>query len=339
MESPKVKFPIQPEELFVSGNEDASIEKLTIEQIKELKSATKDSLVFEHGIVVFLDILGFSEKKDEDEIDRCFTDFPNPLIDASRKFRKVRFNMFSDCAILAADQKDAKDLISAVRSSFKYWIHDGILVRGGICLGAYLERTSVFYDTAPDNFRGFIVSGSGVAKAAKLEAEKPAALLFTDDDCANFLSSQFKEPIFRYGPHKTIGWADDVYTLQWFMGVSLVRALRLLSTKDNKYQHIIEKMFLNIKHCIDCDSGHYLFTLMLGTLSAPFVDPEAKKIVCDVFGIKDLYFTKLKPAIDVLLNQADRLTYLELLADSDSSMPSYVHMDEPLKSQHRKEKL
>ncbi|AFU58188.1 hypothetical protein Ngar_c12480 [Candidatus Nitrososphaera gargensis Ga9.2] len=143
-----------------------------------MKLATKETPVFQEGIVAYLDILGFSRKKDEDEVDRCFTDFPNPLIYAAKIFDKVRFSMFSDCAVLAADQKDAADLIATIRSAFRNWSFDGILVRGSICLGTYVERKSIFYETAPPNFRGVYHFGYWPCKSCEAGRKEASRVAF-----------------------------------------------------------------------------------------------------------------------------------------------------------------
>ena len=166
-----MRLPIQPTELFSGEIDQVQTSKLTHDDLKKLKSVTSNSFEIKDAMVAFLDILGFSDKKDEEEIDACFTDFPNPLIRAAKKYEKVRFNLLGDSAILAADIKDAGDLIAATRSAFQYWIADCILVRGGISRGTYVEKMSWMYESASSNFRGYIVTGFGVAKAVKLEAK------------------------------------------------------------------------------------------------------------------------------------------------------------------------
>ncbi|AFU58189.1 hypothetical protein Ngar_c12490 [Candidatus Nitrososphaera gargensis Ga9.2] len=156
-------------------------------------------------------------------------------------------------------------------------------------------------------------------------------MLFTDDECAKFLKERYQEPVFCYGPYKVIGWSDDPAVLKWFMGVSLVRALKLLATKNKKFRDPVKKMLISVNHALEFDKDYFLHGLMLMTLSAPFVHPWAKKIVCDILGIKEAHFQKIKPAIDGALKGRNGLQFLEGLADSDSSMPSYVHVKDPLK--------
>ena len=84
-EKDKEKLPIQP--VKIKGK----IRKVPISKIKSGKNQDK-SISISDAIVAYIDILGFSEKKDETDIEMCLLDFSGPLTLAASHFPKVRFN-------------------------------------------------------------------------------------------------------------------------------------------------------------------------------------------------------------------------------------------------------
>jgi hypothetical protein len=289
-------------------------------KLSDLKPGIEKTLEIKEAIVAYLDILGFSKKRDR-EIEACLVDFPGALVLISMQYPNVRFNVFSDNAIVAADMKEAKDLIAVVRHAFGRWSSNGILVRGGMALGSYFEFKSDAISIARSNFRGYLVSGSGVAKAVKLEDSKPAALLFANKECADLLAHKYGEQISGLGSHYIVAWSHDKDALYWFSAISLIRLLRLLSAKETKYVSIKKKLLYNIKCSIAWDNSGFVYAIMLAILSAPSTNAKAKVKVCKWLGIKQDSFVRYREPIKEWLKDRRRLSFLEALADLDSSMP------------------
>ena len=65
---------------------------------------------------------------------------------------------------------------------------------------------------------GSLFSGSAVTRAVKLEGSGKGALLFTNEECAEFYYKNDGEPIFEIDNSIFIGWSDEDSILYWFTG-------------------------------------------------------------------------------------------------------------------------
>ena len=92
------KLPIRPKELPTKN----IIHNVPISQIKSGK-IDDQSIEIREAVVAYLDILGFSLKRDEKDIEASILDFSGHLIITSKLYSDVRFNVFSDCAFLGRD--------------------------------------------------------------------------------------------------------------------------------------------------------------------------------------------------------------------------------------------
>lgn len=307
--------PIRPMKIPAKG------EKIPISKIG-LGKIQKKSIEISEGVVAYFDILGFSNKKDVKDIELTLMDFYGPLAFSATKYKKVRFNVFSDCAFIATSKENAADLLSAVRLSFAEWIADGILVRGGIALGTYREVHSIAHDIAPTNLIGNSFSGSAVVEAVKLEGLGPGALLFSSEECAEFYRKKYDEPTFLLEGHKIVGWSDKGSTLYWFVGISLLRLLRFLSLEDGAKYSVAKYLLNNIEYSLAATDGPLPRLSVLGILSLPTVAPEVREKALDLLKIKDPDdFVPLRKYIDVWLSDKKHIKLLEFLANSDSSIP------------------
>jgi hypothetical protein len=312
-----VRHPIRPMELCgVTEQKDVPI--------SELKPGIEVAFEIYEAVVAYFDILGFSEKKNDEEIEASLADFSAALILSARQNPNIRFNIFSDCAFLSAPIEDAADLLSAIRFAFLGWIADGVLVRGGIAIGSYKEIRTAAQDISSGNVVCSLFSGSGVTKAVKLE-NGPAALLFTDDACKELYSSQYHEPIFVLDDHIIVGWSDEKQALYQFAALSLIRLLKLLAIKDEKYHPIKEKLLNNLRYSNTAvGERHFLLSLAIPILSLPVITPEIKAAALSLLKIEpddfEYFYKNLTEACDVWLNKVENKMLLAL-ADMDSSIP------------------
>lgn len=307
------KLPITP--MKISGK----IKKIPISQILP---GPEESLSISKAVVAYLDILGFSEKIDDKDIEMSLLDFSAPLVLAANRYPQIRFNVFSDCAFISTSIENAADLLSGIRFAFTQWAADGILVRGGIALGSYRETSGVAQRFASKNYEGSLFSGSAVTEAVKLEGSGPGALLFTNEECANFYNERYGEPIFALDDHKIIGWSDKDSIIYWYTGISFLRLLKLLSLKDGLKHPTTEKLLNNVRYSfVATDSPLPLF-LILAILSSSVTTSEARQNATDLFKIEDPDdFSPFKDHINKWLNDTDKIIILKKLADMDSSIP------------------
>jgi len=255
-------------------------------------------------------------------MESSLSDFAGPLVLAARRNPEVRFNVFSDCAFVSASRKKSADLLSAIRFAFTQWVADGIPVRGGIALGTYRETYTAALDIRPKNFIGNLFSGSAVIAAVKLEDSGPGALLFTNEKCAKFYAEKHGEPIFVLNGHRIIGWSDQDRILYWFVGISLLRLLKLLSLKDGAEDPRAEILLNNLRYSSVATDSSLPGFLVLAILSLPTINPEARKRALDLLNIKDPNdFVPYKELISEWLKYKDRIKILRKLADLDSSIP------------------
>lgn len=308
------KLPIPP--MKIPGK----IVKVPISEIK-LSNNEDKSIEISNAVVVYLDVLGFSKKKDEEDIKLTLLDFLGPLALSAVNYPEIRFNVFSDCAFVSTSVENAADLLSAVRFAFTQWTADGILVRGGIALGTYKETYGVALDMTSSNFVGSLFSGSAVTAAVKLEGSGCGSLLFTNEKCAEFYDKKYGEPIFVLDNHKIIGWTDEDSVLYWFIGISFLRLLKLFSLKYGTNHPVAKILFNNIRYSFAATDSLLPQFLVLAILSLPTNTPEAREKALELLEIKDPDdFIMFKEIISEWLNDKDKVKLLKFFADSDSSI-------------------
>jgi hypothetical protein len=314
------KLPIRPMEL----DKTYQVKEIPIADI--ISGVHEDqSTVLPEAIVAYFDILGFSGKSNAADLKRTLADFAGPWVEPARTFKHVRFNIFSDCAFVAAPIEKAADLLSSIRYAFLQWTADGILVRGGIGLGTYTQNRSVVHDIATENLFWSYFSGSAVVEANKYESMGKGALLFSSNACADFLARKFAEPVFTFGHHKIIGWSDDEDTLSNFMGVSLLRLIKILSTNDFNCHPAVVHLIANIRYSLAATDKDLMWLYILGVLSLPNLEPVAKKRALQMLQITDLdIFTTFKESIEIFLKNKQLIKYWTLLADFDSSISGSI---------------
>jgi hypothetical protein len=296
--------------------------KVTKIPVSKIKMGYKKTINMPKAVVAYFDVLGFSRKKSAKDIELTLQDFSAPLAIASTMYPHIRFNVFSDCAFLAAPLEQAKELLSSIRFAFTQWTSDGILVRGGIALGKYSESRSVALEMTLKNFAGNLFAGSGVVGSVKLENSGCGALLFTDKKCSEFYKRQFGEPVFSLENLRILGWSDDEGILYWFVGISLLRLLKVLSLDTWKEYPATRHLVNNIKYSLGATNSYFLYFLVLAILSLPTVSSEARKKAIQLFNIKDPEdFIPCKKLIDEWLKSTKKFRLLSWFADSDTSIP------------------
>lgn len=281
------------------------------------------SIDISEAAVAYFDILGFSNKKDAEDIEDTLLDFYGPLAVSAAKNEKIRFNVFSDCAFLATSIDNAVDLLSAIRLCFREWIADGILVRGGIALGGYREIYGVAHNVTLPNLIGNSFSGSAVVEAVKLEGSGTGALLFCNKECAKFYQEKHAERIFTVGDRMIIGWSTDSSVLYWFVGISLLRLLKFLSLKNKTKRPAVEYLINNIKYSVAENKS--LRFLVLAILCLPSLGAESHEKTLNLLGIREPYdFAEVPEPIKEWLNTKEgkkSMKMLTFLANSDTSIP------------------
>ncbi len=277
------------------------------------------------AVVAYLDILGFSERKNETDVEYCLLDFTGPLTLAVTKYPHLRINVFSDCAFLATSKSTAADLLRALRFAFKEWLADSMLVRGGIAIGKYAETlTTHILETrqARNSFNSSLFSGSAVSAAVRVEASGNAALLFATEECARFYQATYGEPVFSLDHRPIIGWFDDANALYWFTGISLVRILRLLSLKKNvEKQRVITMLQNNLRYSGTVDPQLSRFVI-LTILSSPVASKAVRSRVRRSLGISSPTQFELKMIKDWLRKRHRDFEGLIATADEDSGITS-----------------
>lgn len=297
------------------------IVKFPMSTIKSRKNFER-SFSIQKGIVAYIDIMGFSNKIDDKDIEMSLLDFSGILVLVSSRFPKVHFSVFSDCAFIATTIENATDLLSGLRFAFSHWIGDGILVRGGLALGTYQETYTSPMERNLENYVGHLFAGTAINAAVKLEGNGKGSLLFTNSECAHFFEKNYNEPIFSLDNHKIIGWADDHSTLSWFTGISFIRLLRFLSLKDGIEQPITKNLINNVLYCLGATNSPMPRFVILAILSSSIVSEKIKKESMKIFKINYpddfLHFKKL---IDDFLKTKE-FELLKYISDSDSSIPN-----------------
>ena len=308
------KLPIRP--LKIQGK----IKKVPVSKI--VWKIPEKSIEIPEAVVAYLDILGFARKKNAEDMESAISDFGGALALAASRTPEVRFNVFSDCAFVSTSRKNSADLLSAIRFAFTQWAADGILVRGGIALGAYRETYTAALDIGTKNFVGNFFSGSAVTAAVKIEHSRPGALLFTNEECAKFYAEKHGEPIFSLDDHRIIGWSDEDHILYWFVGISLLRLLKLLSLKDGAKDPRATILLNNIRYSAKATNSLLPTFTVLAILSLPTTNPESRARALDLLGIKDPDdFVSYKELIAKWLEEKGKIEFIKRLADLDSSIP------------------
>ena len=279
--------------------------------------------IINRAVVAYIDVLGFSYKRDDEDLEYCLLDFNGPLQYAAESYPRIRFNIFSDCAFLATSLDHANDILSVIRFAFSQWIADGILVRGGLAIGDYKEARTFDLPNSKNNYIASLFFGTGVVRAVKLERSGRGALLFIDNQCADFYNTVYGEPIFTLENRKIIDWSNDLSILFWFAGISLLRAIKFLSKKKCSVNHSPVDIYINnILYSMKAISeGRYIWSLVLAILSLPDLDPDAKRKVMEVFQIKDPDdFNDMKELIEAWLDRKTEIALLRAIADMDSTI-------------------
>jgi hypothetical protein len=313
----KKKLPIKPMEI------PGKIKKVPISKLKSGIIPEK-SFKIDNAVVAFVDVLGFSNKKDSKDVEMTLFDFSAPLALSSRQYPKVRFNVFSDCAFVATSIENAADLLSAIRFAFRQWISDGILIRGGIAKGSYNVTSTFAQEIASENYIGNLFSGSAVTEAVKLEGSGEGALLFVNDDCAEFYEKKYGEPIFILEKQKIIGWTDDESIIYWFTGISFLRLLKFLSLKNGESNSVAKKLLNNLRYSATTSDQSRLLSwfLILAILSSPTITKSSREKAINLLKIKDPEdFIPYNKLIREWLNHKDKFRMLKAFADSDSGLP------------------
>ena len=104
-----------------------------------------------------------------------------------------------------------------------------------------------------------------------------------------------------------MGWSDDEKILYWFVGISLLRLLKVLSLDTWKEHPATRHLVNNIKYSLGATNSQLLYFLILAILSLPTVSSEARKKATQLFNIKDPeYFIPYKKLIDEWLKSTKK---------------------------------
>lgn len=270
------------------------------------------------AIVGYFDILGFSYKKDWEDIETSLLDFFGPLLIAANKFPDVYVNVFSDCAFISTSCNNADKFLQSIRFAFVHWISDGILVRGGASIGNYSEIKTIFSSNIPKNFRGNLFSGEGVSKAVRIETKGEGAFVFVDEKTARFLKVFFAEPIYSIDNHIFVGWGNDNRSMFWFAGISLIRMI--LAIRNKKPEKLVEKFKNNILYALNVSKDLTVRFIIFAICSSNIVENEDEiRKVLNKIGIPDER-NKFSEIIKKWLNKDKTFLLLKKIAYSDSSL-------------------
>lgn len=285
----------------------------------------EETVEFKEAVVAYFDVLGFSQKKDLKDVEMTLLDFVGALALPAIVFKNIRFSVFSDCAFVAAPRASSGDLLAAVRYAFTQWSADSVPVRGGIAIGSYREMSVVALKLRP-NLLGSIFAGSAVTEAVRHESSGVGALLFASDECAEFYKSHHKEPIFYQPGARVIEWSDDESVLYWFVGVSLLRLLKVLSIENGIKHSATPHLLSNVMYCLAATGSPRLRLVVLSLLSLPKLNPQSREVAISLLGIRDPDdFQLFQELIDEWLSNNTRAKTLERFADFDSSIPGSLY--------------
>jgi hypothetical protein len=312
-EDSTVKLPIRPWQRPTNG-----IIRVPLREI-DRGVDVEQTIEFPESVTAYLDVLGFSHKKKAEDIEMTLQDFAGPLAVCANAFGNIRYNVFSDCAFVTTPVENAAQLLSSIRFAFTQWAADSVLVRGGIALGSYREIHGTINKIAPRNFFGNFFAGSAVTEAVRMEGSGTGALLFASDDCAELYREKYAEPLFYRPGAKIIGWSDSSKTLYWFVGVSLLRLLKILSTEDGLRHFATPHLLSNIRYSLEATNGA-MKLVVLAILSWPKLSKKAKEEAVGLLEIKDQDFRRFQKNIDGWLSDEKAIKLLITFANFDSSI-------------------
>jgi hypothetical protein len=125
---------------------------------------------------------------------------------------------------------------------------------------------------------------------------------------------------------KVIEWSDDESVLYWYVGVSLIRLLKILSTRDGIKHHATPQLLNNIKYSIIATKSRRLRFLALSILSLPRLNPKAREEAISLLEIRDPEeFERLKEPINKWLGKRRAIRTLEWFANSDTGIPGSLY--------------
>ena len=305
-----------------------SLEPNEIKKIKfsEIKTEVKNpgSFNYHEAIVAYLDILGFSGKKDLEDIERTLFDFSSPLAIASKKIPDIKFYIFSDCAFIIAQVKFLREILEIIRFAFSQWISDGILVRGGIAKGSFGEMFTWLHPNAKhdfgSNFISSLFSGTAVVEAVRLEENGDAALLFCSKELAKIVQLESGEIVYEIDDNKfVIPWTYDTKFLIGIISIASRRLVKFLSSEKEVYSTIINKLKNTIIFSINLsEKPILLISIILTILKIPDTPEFVRNSLCKILLINDI------DEYEQLIQEWKKTDYYEIvkfIADSDSSLP------------------
>lgn len=285
----------------------------------------KGSFKYKQSIVSFIDILGFSYKKEIEDIEGSLFDFASPLAIISKTAKNVKFYIFSDCAFIVSPIKFADELLSSIRYAFSHWISDGILVRGGIAKGTFGEILTWAHPNKRhdfgSNYVSSLFSGTAVVEAVRLEESGDAALLFATENCARYYNAKYDEQIFLLSKNKPfISWTfDDKYLIN-LAAITSLRLIRFLQSSDD-YTKIIKKLKNTLLYSIFGAKKPILpLSVILAYLSTSNITEEIRNEMYNILKFKP----NIKDYRDLIetWKNTESFEFLKAIANSDSSLPN-----------------
>ena len=199
-------------------------------------------------------------------------------------------------------------------------------------MGDYKEDYTAALDMAPNNFEGKIFFGRASTNAVRLESKGIGALLFADDECAQFYKKRYGEPIYRLNGCNVLGWSDDFWYLFWYTGISLLHLLKILNLDIEQKHPATRHLVSNIRYSFAATETFSTQVLVLAILSLPEVNSKVRQKACEILGIKTpKIFVRFKEAIEFVDKwlkgnidppyHTSRFEFLRILAEMESSIP------------------
>jgi hypothetical protein len=304
-----------------------NLRELSPEQRHQLmqKLEVKRTVEMKEAIVAYIDVLGFSAKTDYFEIESCLFDFPGGIVHSAKRHPNVRSNVFSDNAFLAATKENVNEFLSSLALLFHRLILNGMIVRGGVALGSYFESITPALEHAPENFRGHLVSGSGIIKSVRNEKDKLGGLLFTDSECAKFIEKMTDSRIIKVKDEMVLEWTKDKEDLMDFLAISLLRIDGFLNLRDKRYDLVVEKLWSNVVCALASDRDGCVRTFLMAMLSTNLFETRRRITICERLKVQSREFEERKKDIRKMLEEEEiRIEECWSLAyTSDSSCPFY----------------
>lgn len=107
----------------------------------------------DYAYVAYLDILGYKELLNAD-VQEGKQNFKDSMTTAFRIFEnvnhtRIRYKAISDSIIITCnEQTAAKEFLRVVRDTYISFLHQGLLIRGGVSYGQHFENNSITYSPA-----------------------------------------------------------------------------------------------------------------------------------------------------------------------------------------------